>query len=204
MSNFSALILRTAIWGTICLFVRNGFGQIQSTNQDFVENRVYFIFDSLLNASSVSNQEIGFITGNVTAEKSIFLKSVFYRVARDRSLQIKADSAKTSLFIERFDVSPVFDEQASNMMGFGGGYKRRIDLWLAGWLKQEDIVPFEIHYAATDSVGQKIYEDSEKTPYGFLQPKIVQDSQWTIYLEPIVAALSAAVLVFLLFTLRTN
>jgi len=204
MSNFSAVILRAALWGIICLFVQNSFGQIHSANQEFVENRLYSIFDSLLSASSVSNQEIGFITGNITAEKSIFLKSVFYRIARDRSLQIKADSAKTSLFIERFDVSPVFDEHVTGIMGFGGGYKRHIDIRLGGWLNREDVIPFDTHYTFTDSVGQRVYEESEKTPYSFLRPKAGQASRWTIYIEPAVAVLSAVALIFLLFTLRTN
>ncbi len=204
MSNFSAVILRAALWGIICLLVQNSFGQVQSTNQEFVENRVYSIFDSLLNASSVSNREISFTTGNISTEKSIFLKSVFYRVARDRSMQIKVDSAKTSLFVERFDCSSVFDEQVSSIMGFGGGYKRMIDLRLAGWLKQKAIDPFDTQYSFADSVSQKLYEESEKTPYGFLRPKSGKSSKWTIYLEPLVVVLSAAALVILLFTLRTN
>jgi len=204
MSNFSAVILRAALWGIFCLLVQNSFGQVQSTNQEFVENRIYSIFDSLLNALSASDQEIEFTTGNLSAEKSIFLKSVFYRVGKDRSLRIKADSAQQSFFIERFDVSTVFDEQALNMIGFDGGYKRRIDLRIAGWLKKQDIVPFDVRYSFADTVGQKVYDDSEKTPYAFLRPETGHSSGWTIYVEPIVVVLSAAALIFLLFTLRTN
>jgi len=204
MANFSAVILRATLWGIVCLFFQNAYGQLPSTNQEFVENQIYSIFDSLLSASSVSSQEIRFETGNISAGKDIFLQSVFYRVCTDRSLPVKTDSAKTVFFVERFDLFIVYDEKMPNMMGFGGGYTRRIDLLLGGWLKEHRIYPFSVHLVHGDTINENMYAESTNSPYPFLRGKIDESTNWTKYLEPAVVILSAAALIYLLFTLRTS
>ncbi|HGY56988.1 MAG TPA: hypothetical protein ENK44_14870 [Caldithrix abyssi] len=204
MANFSAVILRTALWGIVCLLLRQGYGQIPPTNQEIVEKRIYSVFDSLLRVSSQSARQISFEAGTIPPENNVFLQSVFYRACEKNDWQVNVDSAQTRLIVENFDVEVAFNETTPNILGFGGEYLRRIDVQLNGWIRQKQINPFTVQYLYQDSVNEQLYEESLKSRYRFLRGRLNASSGWTIYLEPAVVILSAVTLIYLFFIMRTN
>lgn len=196
------ILFLALFWG---FFVSGTFGQEPPLNRDKVAADIKKMLSGL-SFDTMDSMGVTIQFGKVDGEKRGFINQLLLEYLTKQSRWSVGAENGGILHLEQFDSRIVYAQSPSGWLGWQGKLQRRHQLFLQGFLENENgniLKTWNFDTVLTDTIPENIVQRLENDPYLFTKGSYSEPGSWKKVIEPVMVTAALATLVFLFFTIRS-